>query len=501
MNAFQIERLANEIGEEGEYNRILAKHLFQAFTTDQNTIVLSFEPITFKITFFGGLAFFQTPEEDKLQKKNRLSIFKSLVGLYVTDVKTYPYDRRFDIVFSNGDVLAFYLYGKFSQITHYSDGEWQETFPAKSTKIQDYDTTQRDIGDQSLVDLKFLNREQIAFLEGKNFDQQSSESKEILLQELKLDVLSKELFINKGEKKYTLDYQAGEQCVSSFNNAIDALNGFSRLYISHQVFTQTKNSHLGKLKKELSSLKKKEKAGKRNLQELNRAGTYKEKADLLMANLWQLNKGAKKAELTSFDGERTVEIRLQETLTPQANAERYYKKGKNESKQREYAEKQLQVVQQNIALKEEEIEEFGQIESLKQIRKTAEQKSSSQQKRLPYKKQVVDGYEIRIGKGAKDNDELLRNFSNKNDLWLHAKSVSGSHVIICNPSKKNILETTIEKVAQIAAFYSKAKSEGLAAVIYTERKFVRKPKGATPGLVKVDKEDVILVEPRSSFNL
>ena len=78
--------------------------------------------------------------------------------------------------------------------------------------------------------------------------------------------------------------------------------------------------------------------------------------------------------------------------------------------------------------------------------------------------------------------------------------MSGSHVIIRNPSGAKITLTTIEKVASIAAFYSKAKSEGLAAVIHTDRKYIRKPKGATPGLVKVDKEEVILVEPRYTVN-
>ena len=49
----------------------------------------------------------------------------------------------------------------------------------------------------------------------------------------------------------------------------------------------------------------------------------------------------------------------------------------------------------------------------------------------------------------------------------------------------------------MAAYYSKAKSEGLAAVIYCDRKYVRKPKGAHPGMVKVDREVTILVEPQS----
>jgi predicted ribosome quality control (RQC) complex YloA/Tae2 family protein len=90
---------------------------------------------------------------------------------------------------------------------------------------------------------------------------------------------------------------------------------------------------------------------------------------------------------------------------------------------------------------------------------------------------------------------LLRQYSAKNDIWLHAKDVSGSHVIIRNPSKKQVPLSTIEKVAEIAAFNSKARTDTLAAVIFTDRKFVRKPKRANPGAVIVEKEEVILVEP------
>jgi predicted ribosome quality control (RQC) complex YloA/Tae2 family protein len=79
---------------------------------------------------------------------------------------------------------------------------------------------------------------------------------------------------------------------------------------------------------------------------------------------------------------------------------------------------------------------------------------------------------------------------------LHAKDVSGSHVIIRNPGNQVISDSIIERAAQIAAYYSKAKNEGLAAVIYCDCKYVRKPKGAHPGMVKVNREETILVEPQ-----
>ena len=89
--------------------------------------------------------------------------------------------------------------------------------------------------------------------------------------------------------------------------------------------------------------------------------------------------------------------------------------------------------------------------------------------------------------------------AHKDDLWLHAKDVSGSHVIIKFQAGKTFPTTVIEKAAQLAAWYSKRKSDSLCPVIYTPKKFVRKPKGAAPGSVIVDRENVILVTPQNPF--
>jgi predicted ribosome quality control (RQC) complex YloA/Tae2 family protein len=73
--------------------------------------------------------------------------------------------------------------------------------------------------------------------------------------------------------------------------------------------------------------------------------------------------------------------------------------------------------------------------------------------------------------------------------------VSGSHVLIKNGVNQPVPAKVLETAAQLAAFYSKNKTESLAPVIYTPVKFVRKVKGSAPGSVMVEKEKVILVQP------
>lgn len=117
------------------------------------------------------------------------------------------------------------------------------------------------------------------------------------------------------------------------------------------------------------------------------------------------------------------------------------------------------------------------------------------EERVPYKKFETSGFVILVGKGARENDELTLKYAKKDDLWLHAKDVSGSHVILKQQSNKPFPREVIEKAAQLAAYYSKRKTDSLTPVIVTPKKFVRKPKGLPPGLVHVDKEDTILVSP------
>ena len=85
----------------------------------------------------------------------------------------------------------------------------------------------------------------------------------------------------------------------------------------------------------------------------------------------------------------------------------------------------------------------------------------------------------------------------KDDLWLHARDVAGSHVVLKAQPGKNFPSMVIEKTAQLAAWFSKGKNLPLCPVIHTPKKYVRKPKGFAPGMMKVEREEVILVEPKN----
>jgi predicted ribosome quality control (RQC) complex YloA/Tae2 family protein len=205
----------------------------------------------------------------------------------------------------------------------------------------------------------------------------------------------------------------------------------------------------------------------------------------------------------------TLQVSLDPKLSVIKNAEKYYAKAKYnrsikvdqiakqqllEGQINEYqnANEELLIIQTNQALKAWEKRYKGLI---------AKSRSdiTTQHLETPFRVLDTTNYQVWIGKNAQSNDELLRK-SHKEDIWMHARGVPGSHVIIRMSNNKDWPpKPFVEAVASVAAYYSKLKGSALVPVILTKRKFVRKPKNAAPGMVKVDKEDTILVKPEKQL--
>jgi len=113
----------------------------------------------------------------------------------------------------------------------------------------------------------------------------------------------------------------------------------------------------------------------------------------------------------------------------------------------------------------------------------------------------IDGREILIGKGARENDELTFDVAGPEDFWFHVADYSGSHVVVRNPAKeKSLDESILVKAAQLAAYFSQARNSSKVEVHYTKRKHVTKPRRAKPGLVRLLEFKSIKVEPRNWLN-
>ena len=187
--------------------------------------------------------------------------------------------------------------------------------------------------------------------------------------------------------------------------------------------------------------------------------------------------------------------------SPQKNAENYYRKSKNEKIEIQKLMENIEAKEQDLAEIDQQIEMIEKIETLKEFRKyqkvnalEAVPKALDTVQDL-FKYYRFEGYEILVGRNAKNNDLLTQKYARKDDLWLHARDVSGSHVVIRKQAGKNFPVTVIERAASLAAFYSKRKNDTLCPVIVTPKKFVRKTRDLADGQVIVEKEEVIMIEP------
>ena len=235
---------------------------------------------------------------------------------------------------------------------------------------------------------------------------------------------------------------------------------------------------------------------------------YRHRADLIMAHLHEIPAGAAQAEVQDFLTNELVLLKLKPLEKPQQTAANFYRKAKNQ--QREETElrtrierreaEALQALEQLEALETQPA--LSELRALRAWRKqqgldpTAIEKPANE---LPFKVFQDRGFTILVGRNAQNNDLLTQRYAHKDDLWLHAKDVSGSHVVIRHRAGLPVPEPVVEHAAQLAAWYSRRQHDSLCPVTVTPKKFVRKPKGALPGQVLVERERVVLVVPGNPF--
>ncbi|HEU4933793.1 MAG TPA: NFACT RNA binding domain-containing protein [Pyrinomonadaceae bacterium] len=243
------------------------------------------------------------------------------------------------------------------------------------------------------------------------------------------------------------------------------------------------------------------------------AEEHKRTGDLLLANIATAVRTGNKVRVSDYyaEGVPTIEIEVDENRSLQDEAAvrfRQYTKAKRAAE--EIAERLKQIDRETTNL-ERRLEQLDQIiqsrdeTALDSFEKpkpapTVQPKKSAKPEKLSGVRRYLstDGYEILVGRAARDNDNLTFRIAQPNDLWMHAGDYPGSHVVVRNPTRKEIPHRTIIEAAQLAGRFSQASDDTKVVVHYTERKFLSKPKGAAPGLVRLSRFRSITVEPKEA---
>lgn len=297
-----------------------------------------------------------------------------------------------------------------------------------------------------------------------------------------------------------------------FETMSEALSAYYDAVTRNDAMQSERNTLRQVLDKMTASLERKQMSLRQDLESAERAEDYRIKGELLTANLHQIERGQTTIQVQDYYSPDLSElsIELDPQLSPSENAQQYFKRYTK-------AKRGISVLHRLIADNEadqealqayaSEVEEAKGLKELQAIQsefvkkgwiKATKRQSKQSESAGAFRKYTSpDGFQIYVGRNSKENDLLLRRVASSRDMWLHAKQIHGSHVIIRNPENKpGIPMPTLLKAAQIAAFFSKAQHSSYVPVDYTWFRYVVKPKGTAPGFVNYTHEKTLYVEPR-----
>lgn len=457
-----------------------------------------------------------------VKQMNAASFFKPLSGLKLTETSVADNDRFLYLFFEKGYSLTVQLFGSKPNVFLTREGVIEEAYrdeqsnagnpvpkPRSASHIPFAETT-GPLKRRIYASYPFLQRPLVPDLihHGK-LSQKDDQAIKAYLDRVYDSTRNNPEFRRLSDGRFCLIPQ--EFIPDPDAETFDSINDAFRICFfqqkSSESLAQLKEQALASLVKEEKRLQKLEKAGNDAAKSLERAGQYEQFGQILLANAHiQPEPDADSFEAENFyDENRLVKIPIKKNTSMPENASWYFDKKKKAERshealiaQSEEAGKQLKQV---YSLKIE-VESATHISELKKLIKenTRLKKALTESTKgggagRPYLTTSAGKYEIWIGRNAKSNDALLRD-AHKDDVWLHARGVSGSHVVIrMNKSTHAPDKSILETAASWAAWKSKARGAEMVPVIWTSCKYVRKPKGAQAGTVHVDKENVIMASP------
>ncbi|MFR9274573.1 hypothetical protein B9N57_03405 [Finegoldia magna] len=296
----------------------------------------------------------------------------------------------------------------------------------------------------------------------------------------------------------------------NFDDIHEMLDYYYKKHSSNDSITQ-KSSHLKKIvsnkiqrnSNKLSNLTV-------DLQEAKKRDIYKVYADLISSNMHLINKGMDKITVDNFyDDMNPIEIPLNPIKSGNENAQIYYKKfSKLKTREKMITQELPLIKQENEYLLQllETLERITEYQELSEIKdemvkigliKKSKKKTAKVKPSKPRHFVTGNNVDIFVGKNNYQNDNLTLKQANREDIFVHVKDMPGSHVIMRN---ENLIQKDYDVACFLAAYFSSMSKEKYVEVDYTEKKNVKKAKGAKPGMVFYNNFNTVNVD-MSSFDI
>ena len=463
------------------------------------------------------------------KKSNSVSFFEQLEGKLVQGWHLSEEDRIVTLQFEPSFALRFYLFGPRANVICLEEGQLVTSFRqcslpelhASSRKASlDVAELQQRISNGSLssiqqgvlaMDPRFPRKLIPALIAHHNLELHEVNRWVRLIQDARESLLHHPVFRRRSDGSLCLLNETfipsqGDEPYSDINTLVRncwiEAEVRSKYRASYQLWFNRLHTQMDRLRAVLLELSDDQKA-------LHRADQYEKYGHILMANT-HLKRVETDLFTTAdiFNPEMTVSIEVKKELSISENAQLYYEKARQTRNSIEVNKHRYTDYQKKLTTLDALIASLEAVDgprsldrwiksSAEDLNKVLPQAGSapSETGSKPWRVLHTGGYELWIGKSASGNDVLTQN-AHKEDIWMHARGVPGSHVVIRMNKRSDFPpKIVLETAAGWAAWYSKAKTSSLVPVSATKRKYVRKPKGAAPGTVFIEKETVLLVKP------
>lgn len=266
-------------------------------------------------------------------------------------------------------------------------------------------------------------------------------------------------------------------------------------------FKNLSNELKNRVKKETDRLETALKIRMQQIEKSKKSVDLRRKADIITANIYKLKNFKSPVVLTDYNTGRDIEIEMDDSKTAAENAADYYKLYNKAKKTCEIAEKFIAETKTNLEYYYEllySIEDAQSYQDLVDIKQEI-MPDESFSKKINHNSDVkiyseeINGYRVYVGKNNKQNDYIYSKLSAPADLWFHVLNAPGSHVLM-KTDKKLPDNDTLLKAAMLAKKYSSAKNSSKTSVIYTQRKYIKRPLKTKSGFVVYKNEQEIVVE-------
>lgn len=489
--------------------------LLECFSQQKDELLLHFlkennDGFFMKADLASGVSILSFPEKPERSRSNSASLFPGITGSVVEEVQPEKTDRLFRLRFSSGLFLSFKMYGQRSNVLLHDETKVLAVFNnhlrkdlenlPQAQEPQPEEMQWHPDGEVLRKRCPGFTRHMWQYWEKCRLHTGPEDWPKAFRQMVNTLEKPGNMYLCRENQSVFLSFFPMAEVLQEGTDPIAFSNQYYRLFWQINRFFAEKNKRSEQLQFLRNGLHDQISVLEGKAIPALAGAAWRKQADLLMAYAHLVPRGAEKASLPDFDGSGQVEIPLKKDLSIPENAERLYRKARGQVSDMQRILKNLEDFRRRYKKIQEDLLLLEEVKTLKELHRhfPAEDRQPEEviQSDQPFHLFTCMDYEIRVGKNAKGNDELLR-ISHKDDLWLHARDVTGSHVLVKTKKGKPTPQPVIRRAAELAAHYSKASREKMVPVMLTERKYVRKIKGSAAGLVKVEREKTLLAEPSS----